>query len=271
MLIILFTILRGWTITDVHFYPAADNDTPQDRTGPQAVTFPPSSHIYLNFSESMVIDATKKVSTHGPRGSRHEEWRKSKGLNPRPSVNSTNRQGVPSGRRKAGRSKRRRWGVSGYTHLYQVTLFPFFVLLYLSLCICIAIKVVQRDHDIYIFIGHISNFRKTRKKASRLYQSAPPRLPQTRDLLARLCDYGPLHYVVCWSQMALWKRVQIRRQHERIRELWNITHGNSAIVICSVVTRTSGRVNANFWVLGNTCGAMLWRAGLLCATDIEWM
>ncbi|KAL0949575.1 hypothetical protein HGRIS_009624 [Hohenbuehelia grisea] len=52
--------------------------------------------------------APQKVSTHGPRGSRRDDWRASKGLPVRPSRHSTNRQGVPTARRKAGRSKRRR-------------------------------------------------------------------------------------------------------------------------------------------------------------------
>ena len=49
-----------------------------------------------------------RESTHGPRGSRREEWRKSKGMPVRPSVKGMNRQGGVAARRKAGRAKRRR-------------------------------------------------------------------------------------------------------------------------------------------------------------------
>ncbi|KAF9563684.1 hypothetical protein CPC08DRAFT_705818 [Agrocybe pediades] len=58
----------------------------------------------------MAVDASAptKVSTHGPRGSRREEWRKSKGLTPRQTPHGMNRQGGVAAKRKAGRSKRRR-------------------------------------------------------------------------------------------------------------------------------------------------------------------
>lgn len=59
----------------------------------------------------MVVDTEQqsgRVSTHGPRGSRREEWRKAKGLAPRVSPHGMNRQGGVAARRKAGRSKRRR-------------------------------------------------------------------------------------------------------------------------------------------------------------------
>ncbi|KAJ7047559.1 hypothetical protein C8F04DRAFT_12567 [Mycena alexandri] len=61
-------------------------------------------------ADSMQVDAegSKKISTHGPRGSRREEWRTSKGLTARPSPTGMNRQGGVAARRKAGRSKRRR-------------------------------------------------------------------------------------------------------------------------------------------------------------------
>jgi len=59
---------------------------------------------------SMEVDMElpPRPSTHGPRGSRREEWRKSKGMPIRPAVKGMNRQGGVAGRRKAGRSKRRR-------------------------------------------------------------------------------------------------------------------------------------------------------------------
>ncbi|EIN10677.1 hypothetical protein PUNSTDRAFT_64970 [Punctularia strigosozonata HHB-11173 SS5] len=67
--------------------------------------------------ESMPVDSSSakaqaseptKISTHGPRGSRREEWRKSKGLPPRPKSRGMNRQGTVAAGRKAGRSHRRR-------------------------------------------------------------------------------------------------------------------------------------------------------------------
>ncbi|KAJ7283872.1 hypothetical protein C8J57DRAFT_1293846 [Mycena rebaudengoi] len=64
-----------------------------------------------NDDAEMQVDADgtqKRISTHGPRGSRREEWRTSKGLAARPSPAGMNRQGGVAARRKAGRSKRRR-------------------------------------------------------------------------------------------------------------------------------------------------------------------
>lgn len=49
-----------------------------------------------------------RLSTHGPRGSGREEWRKSKGMPIRPAAKGMNRQGGVAARRKAGRAKRRR-------------------------------------------------------------------------------------------------------------------------------------------------------------------
>jgi len=49
-----------------------------------------------------------RLSTHGPRGSGREEWRKSKGMPIRPVSKGMNRQGGIAARRKAGRAKRRR-------------------------------------------------------------------------------------------------------------------------------------------------------------------
>ncbi|TFK27078.1 hypothetical protein FA15DRAFT_666814 [Coprinopsis marcescibilis] len=59
----------------------------------------------------MEVDAEtvpKRISTHGPRNTRREAWRVSKGLEARPGLKGMNRQGGLSARRKAGRSKRRR-------------------------------------------------------------------------------------------------------------------------------------------------------------------
>ncbi|EKM59692.1 uncharacterized protein PHACADRAFT_250351 [Phanerochaete carnosa HHB-10118-sp] len=51
---------------------------------------------------------SKRISTHGPRSSRREEWRKSKGLTVRAKSSKTNRQGLPVAKRRSGRSHRRR-------------------------------------------------------------------------------------------------------------------------------------------------------------------
>lgn len=51
---------------------------------------------------------SKRISTHGPRGTRREEWRTSKGLPARPKSGKMNRQGLPAAKRKSGRSHRRR-------------------------------------------------------------------------------------------------------------------------------------------------------------------
>jgi len=51
---------------------------------------------------------TGKVLTHGPRGSRRERWRASKGMTPRPRSRGINRQGTAASRYKPGRSHRRR-------------------------------------------------------------------------------------------------------------------------------------------------------------------
>ncbi|KAL6306655.1 hypothetical protein BKA93DRAFT_133518 [Sparassis latifolia] len=57
---------------------------------------------------SSSTDVAKLISTHGPRGSRHEEWRASKGMAPRSQSRGINRQGGVKARRKAGRPQRRR-------------------------------------------------------------------------------------------------------------------------------------------------------------------
>jgi hypothetical protein len=49
-----------------------------------------------------------KVSTHGPRGSRREQWRVSKGMTPRAKSRGMNRQGLAAARYKSGRPHRRR-------------------------------------------------------------------------------------------------------------------------------------------------------------------
>ena len=58
--------------------------------------------------DSVSTLADQKISTHGPRGSRREQWRTSKGLDPIPKRRGMNRQGGIAARRKSGRSSRRR-------------------------------------------------------------------------------------------------------------------------------------------------------------------
>lgn len=50
----------------------------------------------------------KKISTHGPRNSRREQWRLSKGMTPRPKSRGMNRQGGVAAKQRAGRAHRRR-------------------------------------------------------------------------------------------------------------------------------------------------------------------
>ncbi|KAF9516190.1 hypothetical protein BS47DRAFT_1341130 [Hydnum rufescens UP504] len=61
--------------------------------------------------DSIVVDAEApaKISTHGPRSSRRASWRLSKGMSARPKrADTLNKQGTVPGRRKPGRSHRRR-------------------------------------------------------------------------------------------------------------------------------------------------------------------
>ncbi|KAI6105764.1 hypothetical protein F5141DRAFT_1064839 [Pisolithus sp. B1] len=53
-------------------------------------------------------ETSNRVSTHGSRGSRREDWRKSKGMDPVPKRKGMNRQGGLAARRRAGRPSRRR-------------------------------------------------------------------------------------------------------------------------------------------------------------------
>jgi hypothetical protein len=62
----------------------------------------------MDLDEGVVVNTSQRISTHGPRGSRNEEWRKSKGMAPRPKARGMNRQGGIAAKRKAGRSSRRR-------------------------------------------------------------------------------------------------------------------------------------------------------------------
>lgn len=66
----------------------------------------------LYVSDAMELDGSagpsKRVSTHGPRTSRREEWRMGKGLPAKEKSRGMNKQGMPMARRKSGRSQRRR-------------------------------------------------------------------------------------------------------------------------------------------------------------------
>ena len=59
-------------------------------------------------SSSTLASGEKRISTHGPRNSRREQWRASKGLPARPKSRGMNRQGGVAAKRKSGRSHRRR-------------------------------------------------------------------------------------------------------------------------------------------------------------------
>ncbi|TDL29317.1 hypothetical protein BD410DRAFT_779689 [Rickenella mellea] len=64
--------------------------------------------MHVDGNEDAQSAPTGKISTHGPRGSRRENWRASKGMAARPKSKGMNRQGGIAAVRKAGRSKRRR-------------------------------------------------------------------------------------------------------------------------------------------------------------------
>ncbi|TCD71333.1 hypothetical protein EIP91_011104 [Steccherinum ochraceum] len=52
--------------------------------------------------------SSKRISTSGPRNTRREQWRTSKGMPARAPVRGMNKQGGLAARRKSGRSHRRR-------------------------------------------------------------------------------------------------------------------------------------------------------------------
>lgn len=80
--------------------PVEGDAAQDDSTAPDA----------MELDDSAKSSTTKpsRVSTHGPRNSRREEWRKSKGMTPVPKLTRMNRQGLPAARRKSGRPSRRR-------------------------------------------------------------------------------------------------------------------------------------------------------------------
>ncbi|KAI0080751.1 hypothetical protein K474DRAFT_1769250 [Panus rudis PR-1116 ss-1] len=66
-----------------------------------------SSGDAMNIDSGSQAQSEKRISTHGPRGSRREEWRASKGLPPKKS-RGMNRQGTIAAKRRPGRPHRRR-------------------------------------------------------------------------------------------------------------------------------------------------------------------
>ncbi|KDR83349.1 hypothetical protein GALMADRAFT_634884 [Galerina marginata CBS 339.88] len=90
---------------------ASDGDVPiGEAEGDEEIPAQGPDDSLQDQPDSMSIDTQKphQVSTHGPRGSRREEWRKSKGMPARATSLGMNRQGGIAAKRKAGRSKRRR-------------------------------------------------------------------------------------------------------------------------------------------------------------------
>ncbi|KIJ19951.1 hypothetical protein PAXINDRAFT_107532 [Paxillus involutus ATCC 200175] len=93
-----------------------DEDIPlDDAEGVEAEGHPEGSwdsEKLVTVLGGMVLDGadekSMRISTHGSRGSRREEWRKSKGMEPVPKRHGMNRQGGLAARRKAGRPSRRR-------------------------------------------------------------------------------------------------------------------------------------------------------------------
>jgi len=87
-----------------------DEEIPPEDEGGDDMQDPGDYIETKDSGELMAVDVQKpnRISTHGARHSRREEWRLSKGMTPRPSRNGMNRQGGIAARRKAGRSKRRR-------------------------------------------------------------------------------------------------------------------------------------------------------------------
>ena len=91
--------------------------TPPCTLNPSPYCFPPLDSTIPLSTDTMDVDSgsagpstegAKRISTHGPRGSRREQWRLSKGMPARPQAKGMNRQGGIAAKRKAGRSHRRR-------------------------------------------------------------------------------------------------------------------------------------------------------------------
>ncbi|KAN0097696.1 hypothetical protein V8E55_002142 [Tylopilus felleus] len=93
-----------------------DRPAPDDEEEMEAESEPQGAVAnVVEDGQGMAVDGSDQsdkkpgsVSTHGPRGSRREEWRKSRGLVPIPKRQGMNRQGGLAARRKGGRPSRRR-------------------------------------------------------------------------------------------------------------------------------------------------------------------
>jgi hypothetical protein len=60
-------------------------------------------YLFISFINLEVdMESPPRQSTHGPRGSRREEWQKSKGMPIRPAAKGMNHQGGVAARREAG-------------------------------------------------------------------------------------------------------------------------------------------------------------------------
>lgn len=110
----LNTILAGISKQRKEGSVAGDNPkTPEldnHGGGPAGCAIPQEDTMDLEESEQAQAcpEISNRVSTHGSRGSRREDWRKSKGMDPIPKRKSMNRQGGLAARRRAGRPSRRR-------------------------------------------------------------------------------------------------------------------------------------------------------------------
>ncbi|KAF6762760.1 hypothetical protein DFP72DRAFT_876866 [Ephemerocybe angulata] len=83
-------------------------DAPADE---ESADVPAEQNAAETQPDAMAIDASadpKRISTSGPRNSRRVAWRESKGMEGRPALKAMNRQGGVAGRRKSGKSHRRR-------------------------------------------------------------------------------------------------------------------------------------------------------------------
>jgi len=84
----------------------ADAGKTSDVAGEVAAADGPDS---TPLDSTTTITTVKKISTSGRSTSRRSSWRVSKGMSARPDrPNAVNKQGAIPGRRKAGRSHRRR-------------------------------------------------------------------------------------------------------------------------------------------------------------------
>ncbi|KAA1466163.1 hypothetical protein DENSPDRAFT_876292 [Dentipellis sp. KUC8613] len=102
--------MEGFGFGDEPFAPSsieAQSRRPEGVASEKTVPQPDGMEVDGEPSSSTPAKSTK-VSTHGPRNSRRESWRQSKGLAPRPKARGMNRQGLVAAKRKSGRPSRRR-------------------------------------------------------------------------------------------------------------------------------------------------------------------